>query len=167
MCIFLHRDPSGRTCTIMSNFPPLSPFSSLFITTMYHVFNNKTKIKNQAFAPTQEGAGPLGEGQTPRPAADSSPSPCPRLTVLQRGGAAAAAPAQAVPALLAGFLPLLLLCGTKAQRFSASGPSTPSPATAGQAWAVANLRGQVSPQQEERNCRSQFIPTRHLSKVAN
>lgn len=60
------------------------------------------------------------------------PLPCPRLTVLQRGCAVEAAPAQDVPSLLAGFLPLLLLCGTKAQCGGATNPSTPSPAPARQ-----------------------------------
>lgn len=167
MFIFLHRDTSGRACTIMSNFPPLSPFSNLPITTMYYVFNNKTKIKNRELAPTQEGAGPLGEGQTPRPAADPSPSPRPRLTVLQRGGAVAAAPAQAVPSLLAGFLPLLLLCGIKAQRVSASDPGTPSPAAAGQGVGWGQPQGAGLPPAGGKDCRFQFMPTRRLSTVTD
>lgn len=88
----------------------------------YYLFNDKIKIKHQGFSPALEGKGP---------AAESSPSPSPRLTALRRRGAVSAAPAQGVPSLLAGFLPLLLLCGTKEHRVGAPDPSTPSLALTG------------------------------------
>lgn len=69
------------------------------------------------------------------------PPPPPRLTVLQRGGAVTAAPTKDVPSLLAGFLPLLLLCGSKAQCCRASAPSTLSPATARQGAGCGQPQG--------------------------
>lgn len=69
------------------------------------------------------------------------PLPRPRLTALQRRGAVSAAPRQDVPSVLAGFLPLLLLCGTKAQRVGAPDPSTPSLAITGQGVGCGQSQG--------------------------
>ena len=63
------------------------------------------------------------------------------------------APAQDVCSLLVGFLPLLLLCGTKHSVLGVPEPGTPALATSGQGQAVAHLRGarcHVS-RREERN----------------
>lgn len=63
------------------------------------------------------------------------------------------APAQDVCSLLVGFLPLLLLCGTKHSVLGVPEPGTPALATSGQGQAVAHLRGarcHVS-RKEERN----------------
>lgn len=95
----------------------------------------------------------------------SSRVPCPRLTVLQRRGAVNAAPAQDVPSLLAGFLPLLLLCGTKDSALEPQ-PSTPSPAVAGQGvgYGQAQEAGVRSPAGRKETLQISFNLQKHLGE---
>lgn len=73
--MYTHRDISGRTRTKMSNLFPLSTFSNLSMTNMYHSFSNKTNTKNQEVAPAQEGAGPSGGRADPTSQLNPAPPP--------------------------------------------------------------------------------------------
>lgn len=127
---------------------------------------SKKKKKKQELAPTQEGAGPPGEGPTPRPQLPPAP-PLPKTHGSSVRGCCRRGPRPGRP------LPLGWLSPSSPSLWDQGTALVPLPPVLhpqqlwGREGAVASLRGQVCLQQEERTCMFQVIPARCLFEVTN